>query len=65
MNTVEIQEKDPKWLDPKGFYNRYGFSISRQAALRAKKELPFCRKGHYIRYLTVETDEWLLSYKVV
>ena len=53
------------WLDPKELFRIYGFSISRQAALRAEKEIPFHRVGKYIRYKKQDIDAWLEAHKVV
>jgi len=55
---------EPKWMDPKMLEELRGFSISRQAALRSEGKIPFYRLGRYIRYLTSEIDEWILSHKV-
>ena len=53
------------WLDPKQLFKIYGFSVSRQAALRADRRIPFHRVGKYIRYKKSNIDAWLEDHKVV
>ena len=64
MSTGNEEMLEPKWMDPKQLHKFRGFSISRQAVLRSEKKIPHYRIGRYIRYLTTEIDEWILSYKV-
>ncbi len=62
----EIREiVQPKWLDPKSLEKEYGFSVNRQARLRADKIIPYHKVGSYIRYARKDIDQWISIHKVV
>jgi hypothetical protein len=53
------------WLDPKELFRIYGFSVSRQAALRSMSMIPYYKRGRYIRYKKSDIDAWLDLGKMV
>jgi hypothetical protein len=55
----------PRWMDPKQLETEYGFSVNRQARLRAEKIIPFHKIGSYIRYDRHEIDRWIEEHRVV
>lgn len=62
----EIRELvKPRWLTPKQLEEEYGFSINRQARLRADKIIPYHKIGSYVRYDRNEIDRWIEEHKVV
>ncbi len=55
----------PEWLDPIDLATEYKVTINRQKTLRKDRQIPYHKKGNYIRYSRVEIDQWFRDGKVV
>ena len=70
QNQTELIEEirnlvKPRWLSPAQLEAEYGFSVNRQARLRADKIIPYHKIGNYVRYDRSEIDRWIAEHKVV
>jgi len=52
------------WITVDEFFNEYGISKQTQATMRHKREIPYYKKGKFIRYKKVEIDEWFENFRV-
>ena len=59
-----MKEIIPVWLDTYDLEREYGFSRSRQAALRSQGRIPYYKMGSYIRYKRQEIDALIAKHKV-
>ncbi len=57
---------DPKeWMTPKDLHEEFGILPSTQNNLRSNKDIPFYKRGRYIRYKRSEIIAWFEAGKVV
>ena len=62
-NDMELRYK--KIVDAKELFELYGFSLSTQAKMRMKREIPFIKiGGRYVRYEIEAIEAWIKSNRV-
>lgn len=52
------------WITVDEFFNEYGISKQTQATMRYRREIPYYKKGKFIRYKKSEIDEWFENFRV-
>lgn len=60
------EEKQKRWLTPRGLEEEYELSESTQAKYRMLKKIPFSKiGGKFILYDRYKIDKWLEDHEVV